>query len=431
MDHSVRTALVCLAVFVSTLLSGAPLTAQTEPPDEPKFVLDLERSSHIARHEEDRLLFRYKAGDWDFAALYAALTPEYRDGRDQLGLLASGSLGRHRITAVVRHTDKPQGEDSLASIHWETTRASGSAVGGELTWGRADLGGDGFLVGDDEDQMVARAFLKLSGGLEFSVFGAQSGTFDLMRGKRALLGGTRALLERLPRTRIVGAETLGDLFLDEDRIEDTVGLSVGYRRGALDGTFYVKGGEQTIRGVPEADDIVGFGGELRFAGKSWTLTTELDLRELDSSDGISSFRRGRLLLDYSQRIGRFEWGLGTYLNGESDTFREIADLYETAGGGLTGAFELARGGWLGCWFMAEEDAPDFQQVTRLAVFYRTDAKEYGVGLRREETGRSRFVEDDVGPFFFAKTDWKGMAVDGDVGYIDGDIYGKLSIGFRR
>jgi len=424
MDHSVRTVLVCLALLVPALLSGASLTAQTEPPDEPKFVLDLERSSHIARREANRLLFRTKAGGWDFAALYAVLTPEYRGDQDQIGLLASGSLGRHRITTVVRHTDKVRGEDSLASIHWETTRPSGWVAGGELTWGQADLGGDGFLVGDDEDQMVVRAFLRLSGGLEFSLLGAQSGTFDLMR-------GTRALLERLPRTRIVGAETLGDLYLDEERLEDTVGLSVGYRRGRLRGTFYVKGGEQTIRGVGEGDDVVGFGGELHVDGKSWTLTAELDLRELDTADGISSFRRGRLLADYSQRLGRFEWGLGTYLNGESETFREIADLYETAGAGLTGAFELARGGWLGFWLMAEEDAPDFQQVTRLAAFYRTDAKEYGVGLRSEETGRSRFVEDDLGPFFFARTLWKGLAVDGDVGYIDGDIYGKLSIGFRR
>ncbi len=424
MDHLVRTVLVCLVVFVPALLSGAVLTAQTEPPAEPKFVLDLERSSHIARREEDRLLFRTKAGDWDFAALYAVLTPEYREDRDQLGLLASGSLGRHRLTAVVRHTDKSRGEDSLASVHWETTRASGSAVGGELTWGQADFADDGFLAGDDgEDQMVARAFLRFSGGFEVELFGVRSGTFDVMR-------GTRRLLERLPRTHIAGAETLGDLYLDEERLEDTVGLRVGYRRGSLRGTFYAKGGEQTIRGVPEADDVVGFGGELHFDGKAWTLTAELDMRELDSSDGIS-FRRGRLLVDYSHRIGRFEWGLGTYLNGESETFREIPDLYETAGVGVTGAYQLARGGWLGGWFMAEEDAPDFQQVTRLAVFYRTDAKQYGVGLRREETGRSRFVEDDIGPFFFARTDWKAMAVDGDVGYIDGDIYGKLSIGFRR
>jgi len=242
--------------------------------------------------------------------------------------------------------------------------------------------------------------------------------------------GTAELLERLPRSRIVGAETLADLYVDEDRLEDSAGVSVGFGRDRVKAHAYVKTGEQTLRGLFEGDDFVGFGGDLRLAAPAWSLDVELDLRQIDVSGGVDSFDRGRAAFDFLHRPGPWEWGVGGYVQGEADSYSEIPDLYDTAGLGFTGSRRLASGKRIGVWAMWEDDAPDLQVVTRAAFFYRTARREYGAGVRRDETGPPRLVEERYGPFFTFKLPFRNLLLDGHVGVQD-SAYGQLSIRFKK
>lgn len=417
MNNLFRIFLILLVMSVAAAPAGAD---STEPPDEePKIVVDLERTSHVVRQTEDRLNFRYRAGRWDFEGLFASLSPRFREDRDQIGILVSRIFGGGELTAVARRTDKPVGEDIVGSVSYRRTSAD-SAYGAEITWGQADLLIDDFLLDDGEGQFVGRAFWRRAGGLEVTVFAASSATFDLMR-------GTDELLERLPRSEIVGVETLADLYLDEDVLEDSAGVSVGFGRQRFEAHVYVKSGEQTIRGVPVGDDFTGFGGDFRFEASSWSLDAELDLRSVDPTDGFGSFDRGRFLLDFRHRPGRLEWGVGGYLQGESEAFIDIPDFYDTAGVGLTVSKKRDSGNRIGLWAMWEDNAPEVQVITRLGVFYHRAERQYGVGVRRDE----RINDESVGPFFFFKTAFGNVLLDADLGVQDGDAYGTLSLGFKR
>lgn len=415
-----------LLTLLAALGAALPLAAQEAAggdADEPRYEIDLESTSHVVRREEDRLLFRYHADKWDFEGLAATLTPRFRDDRDQIGLLVARAFDWGELTAVARLTDKPEGGDTVAGVRFVRASAA-STYGAEVTWGQADLRIDDFLVGNGENQLVGRVFWRRENGLEVTVFGATSATFDLMR-------GTAELLERFPRSEIAGAETLADLYVDEGRLEDSAGVAVDFGGDRLRARLYAKSGDQTVRGFVQGDDFLGFGGELRVEAPKWSLATELDLRRIDPADGFGAFERGRFLLDFRHRPGRFEWGVGGYVQGEAETYGEIPDVYDTAGLGATLSWQRAGGRRIGFWVMWENDAPDIQVIARLAAFYRSAKREYGVGLRRDEIGPPRFVKESYGPFFFLRTPFRNLVFAGDLGVQDGEVYGKLSLAFKR
>lgn len=424
MRDAVRLSLWWLVI----LASASPAAGQEDPQGaepayaEPAYEVELERSSHVVRPEEERLRFSYHADKWDFEGLVATLTPSFRDERDQLGLLVARAFDWGELTAVARLTDKSLGEDVTGSVAYRRAGDAG-AFGVEVTFGRADLADDDFLVDDGESQFVGRVSWRRAGGLEVLAFGASSATYDLMR-------ATAELLDRLPRSEIVGAETLADLDVDEERLEDSAGVSVGFGGDRFEGHVYVKGGEQKLRGFFEGDDFLGFGGDLKLETRRWTVDAELDLRQIDPPDGFETFDRGRASFDVRHRPGRYEWGVGGYVQGEAESFSEIPDLYDTAGLGLTASRQLASGNRIGFWTMWEDDAPDLQVIARAAFFYRTQKREYGVGVRRDETGPPRFAEERYGPFFVFKLPFRNLVLDGDVGVQD-SAYGKLSISFKK
>ena len=419
---------ITLAVLV--LLVAPPLAADQDDPqdDEPKFAIDLESSSHVVRREEERLNFRYHTGTWDFEGLLASLTPRFRDDREQIGLLVARAFDWGELAAVVRLTDKPAGEDVVGGVSYQ--RAAGSSVtassvfGAEATFAQADLADDPFLVGDDESQLFASAYWQRANGVEVKVFAASSATFDLMR-------GTRQLLERFPRSVMVGAETLADLYLDEGQLEDSAGVSIGFSGSRFKAHVYAKTGEQTMRGVLDGDDMVGFGGDFRFETPALKIDAELDLRQIDPADGFDSLERGRFFADLLYRSGRFEWGLGGYVQGESGTFSEIPDVYDTAGLGFSIARRLSSERKIGIWATWEDDAPDLQVMTRAAFVYHTAEREYGIGVRRDEVGPPNFEDETFGAFFTFKTPFQNLALVGDVGFQDSEVYGKLSIEFKK
>lgn len=432
MRHTVHSLLLLslVALAAATPLAAEPPAASpgatpdgATPPDEPKMTVEVESSSHVVRPEAERLLVRYDAGVWDFEGLVASLAPRFRDSQDQIGLAVSRLFGAAELTAVARRTGKPEGEDTVLGVRYARPAASG-AYGAEVVWGQADLGIDDYLVDDGEQQLVGRVFWRRENGFEVALFGAASATYDLMR-------GAGELLERLPRSEIVGAETLADLDVDEARLEDSAGVAVGFGRRAWQARLYAKGGRQLVRGVLESDDFVGFGGELHVAASRWSLDAEIDLRRLDVAGGFDSFDRGRVLMDFRHRPGRFEWGVGGYVQGEARSFADVPDLYDTAGLGFTASWQRAGGRRWGLWLMWEDDAPDRQVMSRLAFFSRTREREYGAGVRRDEVGPARFQDATYGPFLFGSMPWRRVVIQGDVGVQDGDAYGRLSIGLKR
>lgn len=428
--HSFPELLLALAL----LLSGPPLAAQDDPGDASendaagRFTVEIESSSHVVRRENDRLNVRFRGDVWSFEGLVAQPAPLFQESRDQLGLLASRAFGENEITALFRFTDKPGGEDLVGSLLFARPTGAGGAWGVDLTFAQSDLASDFFIAEDDETQLHGRLFWRGGSGFELELFASDKITFDLSR-------GTAALLRRLPRSEIVGAETLADLYLDEGRLEDSAGARVGWRRDDWQAKVYLKSGEQTLRGFPVGDDFTGFGGELHLDTGRIVLHTEVDLRQVDSADGFDGFDRGRVLVDFRHRPGRIEWGLGGYVQGESESFDEIPDVFDTAGLGATFAWSLRSGRKLGLWAMSEEDAPDSERIARLAFFTARPSgagaeRRWGLGVRRDEIGEARFVDETFGPFFFAEGQFGRLILNGDVGVQDGDAYGRITFGFR-
>ena len=255
--HSFPELLLALAL----LLSGPPLAAQDDPGDASendaagRFTVEIESSSHVVRRENDRLNVRFRGDVWSFEGLVAQPAPLFQESRDQLGLLASRAFGENEITALFRFTDKPGGEDLVGSLLFARPTGAGGAWGVDLTFAQSDLASDFFIAEDDETQLHGRLFWRGGSGFELELFASDKITFDLSR-------GTAALLRRLPRSEIVGAETLADLYLDEGRLEDSAGARVGWRRDDWQAKVYLKSGEQTLRGFPVGDDFTGFGGEI-------------------------------------------------------------------------------------------------------------------------------------------------------------------------
>ena len=385
--------------------------------------LDLTSSSHVVRAEEEFANVRFGIGEWRYETLLGSIRPRFRNSHVIAGVGASRRFGNFDVLAVLRYLDTDGGQDIVTSVRLEQNRDNGGRFGGELTYGQADLASDLFLLSDEEDQVIGRFFWQSADGLEVMGFVHSQVRFDLMR-------GSRELLQPLPRTVIARAETLGDLDLDEGRLEDSVGASVAFEHGIFSATVYAKSGEQTLRGIGAPDDFVGFGGDFDLKGKSWSLHTELDVRQLETVDNIS-FDRARVLVDFRHDVGRFEWGSGIYLQGESETFTEIADLYETAGVGAFFAINLKSGNQLGFLAAIEDDAPDFHTITRLGFFLKKSDREWGVGVRRDEVGRVRFAEETFGPFVFGRLPFKNLFLDGTFGVQDSDVYGSILIGVRR
>jgi len=417
--------------LLSAILLASPISAQGTNHDgeDSGTVVEVERTSHVVRAEEERLLARFGTGRWRFAALVGTRTPRFFEDENRFGLGVETSFGDHAFTFVARSTEGDEGgEEIAASLRWATSLESGSELAAELTWATDDLASDGFLLGDEEEIFAGRVLYRRPTGLGLELFASESGSFDLRR-------GTREILDRLPRSEIFGVETLADLYVDEGRLEDAVGAAVGKQSDTLSWRLYVKSGEQTIRGVFEGDDVLGFGGEIDYRGERFEVRTELDVRNLDTPDGIANFHRGRLFVDLLARLGRFELGAGGYLQGESDLLEEIPDVYDTAGLAFGGAYELSSGRAFGLWAMAEDNAPDFQKIARLAAFYRPPGGgwEAGLGARRDELGRSNFEREETGPFAYFEGRFPGsrFELETHVGTIDGETYGRLLIRFAR
>lgn len=399
-------------------------------PQEPRWSFDLERSSHIVRSEDERFNFDYNGEVWRFGALVGSQTPFFEDSRDLFGLSAGRRFGRQEIRGVLRYTEKTFGEDVILGVHYARELAGGSRLGVELISGSADLGEDAFLDEFDANPVVGRLFWSRADdrfGVELLF--ADTATFDFNR-------STDDLLRRLPRSILVGVETLADVNPDEARLETSAGLRVHWKRDAWDASVYAKSGDQTLRGLPVADDMLALGGDLELHTGNWRARVEVDLRQIDLAGGFGDLDRGRVLIDLGHRLGRLSWGLGTYVQGEAESFADIVDVYDTAGIGARLGWRLGGGRGrpertVGIWLMYEEDAPDFQKVGRLAVFYKKGDMEYGVGLRRDEVGRRRFRVEDTGPLFIVKRSWRNLHVDLDLAVVDGEGIGRLSIGFRR
>ncbi len=414
------------ASFLALLVLAAalPVHAQDEEPaEEPRWILELESSSHVVRDEDERLNLRYQTDKWRYEGALASLTPPFRDSREQAGFLLGRSFGSSELTAVVRFTDTPGDSTSVLSVGYVRERGGGGKMGGELTFASADLPAEGFFFQEDDDPLAGRFFFHRDEGLEVDVFFSANATFDLRR-------PTEELLDRLPRSTLAGAETLADLYIDEGRLEDALGASVGFGFGITRATVYLKSGEQVLPGLPGGEDFFGFGAEVDIEGESFSIHTEIDMRQIDSFDGVTSFNRGRLIVDYHQHAERFEWGAGTYLQGETESFSEIPDFYDTAGAGATFGLKLRSGKRMGVWAMAEDDAPAFRKITRLAFYLRGDEREWGLGVRRDELGRDRFAKEEVGPFVFGRLPVGGYELQGDLGVQSSDVYGRISLVLR-
>ena len=413
-------ALVATALFA--VLLAVPLAAQEPDDDTPRWSVDVESSSHIVRREAERINFRYQSGEWRYVGLLASLTPRFGQSRDEIGALVARDFGDWEFAAALRFTDKPVGEDIVGSVWYERRRGESSAWGVDLTFAQADLADDAFLFDDDESQLYGRIYWQAGNGFEISAFVADKGTFDLMR-------GTLEILERLPRSEMVGAETLADLYIDEGRLEDSAGVRVGREHDKVSWSAYFKSGEQLLPGFFDGDDFDGFGGDLDLEIKGFELRTELDLRTIDAFGSFGSLERGRFFADLRHEVGRFEWGVGGFVQGEG-TFDEIPDVFDTAGLGFTAAWDLGGERQAGFWSMFEEDGGADQRITRLGLFLRRGSREYGVGLRRDEETQAGTVDETVGAFVFGDVRLGQLAVKGDLGFQDSDVYGKLSLAAR-
>jgi len=433
-DTLVAFSLQVRRCVASTLLLALPasLSAQSgdtaaEPGEDntpPTWSIDAERSSHIVRDGEDRLLVGWRGGRWRIQGLYANLEPAFRDDRNQLGLAATYSTDRQHLQVVVRATDRNQGDDDqLVSLGWTLSDFAGGALSAEVTAGSADLTAEGFRVGGDDQQLYGQIEWRLPSGWHASVFAADRGTFDMTR-------DTDQLLERLPRSRIVGAETLADRYIDENRLQDFTGVSVGKDGQRHSWRAFFKSGEQQLRGIERAEDLTGYGGEYRLRGKATRIDAEVQINQLDI--GPTSLERGRFLIDFRQRFGNWSFGLGTYAEGENETLSDLLDDYSTAGAGVSVSRRSGGGGEWGTWMMLEDDAADFQKTARLAVFLRRDELEYGLGVRAEEIGRDRFKEEEVGPFLYARRPIAGRwNLDAHIGAINSEGYGRLLLTARQ
>ncbi len=405
---------------------GIDGTAPLLPPEETGWLVDLESSSHIVRDKEDRLLVGWGLGKLRFLALYANIDPDFRDDRNRLGLAATYRLDSHYFRALVRATEKSSDDDLLAALTW-SSELGGGRLGVEVAAGTASLRDDGFLVSNDqeEDQLHARLYFHAASGLEFAAFTSSAGTFDMMR-------PVDKLLERLPRSKLVGIETLADRYPDEDRVEDSSGASIGYRSERFSGSLYAKSGDQWIRGIPSPDEMSGLGGHLHYSGEGLELDFELDLRSLDPGGNLDTIERGRLLVDYAQDFGRYGLGLGAYVQGQSSTLGDLVDDYETAGAAARLERESAGGRTLGLWLMLEDDAPDFHKIARLAAFWDSGQGEMGLGVRADQVGRDRFEENDLGPFAYINRPLaNGSILDAEIGFVGDEVFGRVNIRIKR
>ncbi len=279
------------------------------------------------------------------------------------------------------------------------------------------------LVGGDDQQLYSRVEWRMQNGWNVSAFAADRVTFDMTR-------DTDDLLERLPRSRIVGAETLTDRYIDEDRVQDFTGLSVGKDGQRHSWRLFYKSGEQQLRGIEIAEDLTGFGGEYRLRGETTRVDAEVQLNQLEFGPG--SVERARVLIDLQQRFGNWTFGLGTYAEGENETLSDLFDDYSTAGVGLTVSKRTLSGAEWGSWAMLEDDAADFQKIARLAAFLRRGKLEYGLGVRADEVGRDRFETQEVGPFLYGKRPiGSRWALDAHLGAINSEGYGRLLLTARR
>jgi hypothetical protein len=407
-------------------LNHGPAT-NAAPAPESGWTLDLERSSHIVRDDEDRLLLHWGLGAFRFQALYSTLEPEFRETRDRLGFSLAYSLGEHSLKALARSTERETDDDLLAALGWSFSLGGGE-IGIEVATGTASLREEGFLVSNDreEDQLHGRAFYRGANGLEVAAFTSSAGTFDMMR-------PVDDLLQRLPRSTLVGVETLADRYPDEDRVEDSSGASLGYQGERFSGQIYGKSGEQWIRGIPSADDMTGIGGELRFDGENLALNLELDLRTLDPGGNLENIERGRLLVDYSQGFGRYNLGLGAYVQGQSSSLGNLVDDYETAGAALQLSRESAGARTVGLWLMLEDDSPDFHKVARIAAFWDNGLGQVGFGVRADQVGRDRFEENDLGPFVFIQRPLanQGSLLDAHIGFVGDEVFGRILFRMTR
>lgn len=80
--------------------------------------------------------------------------------------------------------------------------------------------------------------------------------------------------------------------------------------------------------------------------------------------------------------------------------------------------------------MAEDNAPAFRKITRLAFYLRGGEREWGVGVRREVLGRQRFTEEKIGPFVFGRLPVGRYELRGDLGVQSSDVYGRLLLVVR-
>lgn len=424
----------CWILFFA--LASTPLIAQenhqssadqaqdgTVAGDEPRWQIEFASSPHVVREEEDFLSLRYNTDTWKYEAQVGTVGQQFREQNNQAGISARRGFGSNDLQTTLRFTDKENGEDIVGGLRWDRSLSGGGAFTVDLTFAQADLASDLYVLSDSETQLAFRGSWQSAKGFEVYVTAADKADYDLER-------GTRELLRLLRRTRIGGAETLADLTLDEERLEDSVGAGIAFSRGLVDVDAYFKTGEQTLRGIPVPDDLVGFGAHVRIGNDRWHLRTELDVRELETVDAFN-FSRGRLLIDFAQHIGRWEWGVGSYLQGEADSLTGVADLYETAGVALKLNRKLKNERRIGFWTMIEDNSPDFQKMLRVAFFMEKDDWQYGGGVRRDEVGRVRFLEETFGPFVFGRIPLKNRYLEGHIGIQDSEAYGMISLSLRR
>lgn len=410
----------CLALLVAAAL---PVHAQDAGSDEePRWTAELESSSHVVRDEDERFSFSSHAGKWRYKGTVASLTPPFQESQEQAGVFLARRFGVSELLGTFRYTSTPGDANVAASVGYVRERGEGK-MGGEITFVSADLPALGFVFQENDDPVAGRFFFHRKKGLDFDVFFRSNTTFDLRR-------PTEELLDRLPRSMIVGAETLADLYIDEGRLENAFGASVGFQLGITHATVYLKSGDQTLPGLPDGEDFLGFGAEVDVEGASFAVHSEIDMRQIDSLDGITSFNRGRALLDYRQETERYEWGGGLYVQGETESYSEIPDFYDTAGIAAKFGVKLRSGKRMGGWLMAEDNAPAFQKITRLAFYLRADEREWGVGVRRDEIGRQRFAQEEIGGFVFGRLPVGGYELRGDLGFISSDAYGRIVLVVR-